>query len=56
MDFLIPRKYLIAIDQGWNGWDLEVYRGIWSKAQVDGGGREPRRHQAAAERALARSA
>jgi cellulose synthase/poly-beta-1,6-N-acetylglucosamine synthase-like glycosyltransferase len=34
MDFLIPRKYLIAIDPGWSRWDLEVYRGIWSKARV----------------------
>ncbi len=34
MDFLIPRKYLIAVDPGWNRWDIEVYRGIWSKARV----------------------
>jgi GT2 family glycosyltransferase len=34
MEFLLPRKYLIALDQGWSGWDLEVSRGIWSKAQV----------------------
>jgi hypothetical protein len=34
MDFLIPRKYLIAVDPGWNRWDLEVYRGIWSKARL----------------------
>jgi cellulose synthase/poly-beta-1,6-N-acetylglucosamine synthase-like glycosyltransferase len=34
MEFLIPRKYLIAVDPGWNRWDLEVYRGIWSKARV----------------------
>jgi hypothetical protein len=34
MEFLIPRKYLIAIDPGWNRWDLEIYRGIWSKARL----------------------
>ena len=34
MDFLIPRKYLIAVDPGWNPLDLEVYRGIWAKARV----------------------
>jgi hypothetical protein len=34
MDFLLPRKYLITTDQGWNDWDLEISRGIWSKAQV----------------------
>ncbi len=34
MEFLIPRKYLIAVDPGWNRWDLEVYRGVWSKARL----------------------
>jgi GT2 family glycosyltransferase len=34
MEFLLPRKYLIALDQGWSNWDIEVSRGIWSKAQV----------------------
>jgi glycosyltransferase involved in cell wall biosynthesis len=34
MAFLIPRKYLIAVDPGWNRWDLSIYRGIWSKARV----------------------
>jgi hypothetical protein len=34
MEFLIPRKYLIAMDPGWNPWDLEIYRGIWTKARV----------------------
>jgi hypothetical protein len=34
VDFLLPRKYLIAVDPGWNRWDLEVYRGIWSKARL----------------------
>src|SRR4029077_18166108 len=32
--FLLPRKYLIAHDLGWSGWDLEIYRGIWSKTKV----------------------
>ena len=34
MEFLIPRKYLIAVDPGWNRWDLEVYRGLWAKARL----------------------
>ena len=34
MEFLLPRKYLIAIDQGWSDWDLEISRGLWSKAEV----------------------
>ncbi|MFI5364009.1 MAG: glycosyltransferase [Candidatus Binatia bacterium] len=34
MEFLVPRKYLIAIDQGWNDCDVTVYRGIWSKADL----------------------
>lgn len=34
MDFLLPRKYLITLDQGWTNWDLEVSRGIWSKAHL----------------------
>src|SRR5204862_3898022 len=34
MEFLIPRKYLIAVDPGWNRWDLELYRGIWTKARL----------------------
>jgi hypothetical protein len=33
-DFLLPRKYFVAFDQGWSDWDLQVYRGIWSKAQI----------------------
>jgi GT2 family glycosyltransferase len=31
---LVPRKYLIALDQGWNGWDLEICQGPWAKARV----------------------
>ena len=34
MDFLLPRKYLIAMDQGWSDWDLEICQGPWAKAQV----------------------
>jgi glycosyltransferase involved in cell wall biosynthesis len=34
MDFLVPRKYLVTIDPGWNRFDLEIYRGIWAKARL----------------------
>ncbi|NMF64938.1 hypothetical protein [Brasilonema octagenarum] len=34
MDFLLSYKYFITVDQGWSNWDLEIYRGIWSKIQV----------------------
>jgi len=34
MEFLLPRKYLIAIGQGWTDCDVTVYRGIWSKADL----------------------
>ena len=34
MEFFLPRKYLVAIDQGWDDHDLMVYRGIWSKAEL----------------------
>ena len=34
MDFLLPRKYLIAVDQGWSRWDLEICQGPWAKAQI----------------------
>lgn len=34
MAFLVPRKYFIVLDQGWSDWDLEIYRGIWSRAEV----------------------
>ncbi len=34
MDFLLPRKYLIDVDRGWNDWDIEVYRGAWSRAEI----------------------
>jgi GT2 family glycosyltransferase len=34
INFLLPRKYFIALDQGWSGWDLQIYRGVWSKVQI----------------------
>jgi hypothetical protein len=34
MEFLVPRKYLIAVDQGWDDRDVTIYRGIWSKADL----------------------
>ncbi|MFQ5665353.1 MAG: glycosyltransferase [Candidatus Binatia bacterium] len=34
MEFLIPRKYLIAIDRGWNDVDVTVHQGIWSRAEL----------------------
>jgi GT2 family glycosyltransferase len=34
MDFLLTRKYLIAMDQGWSDWDLEICQGPWAKAQL----------------------
>jgi hypothetical protein len=34
MEFLLPRKYLIAMDQGWSDWDLEICQGPWAKAQL----------------------
>lgn len=34
MAFFVLRKYFIILDQGWSDWDFEIYRGIWSRAQV----------------------
>jgi glycosyltransferase involved in cell wall biosynthesis len=34
MDFLVPRKFFVMQDQGWNDWDLMVFRGIWSIARI----------------------
>ncbi len=34
IDFLLLHKYFIVIDQGWSDWDLEIYRGLWSRVQV----------------------
>ena len=32
--FLRLRKYFIVEDNGWNPWDLRVYRGVWTRAEV----------------------
>jgi glycosyltransferase involved in cell wall biosynthesis len=34
IEFLVPRKYLIAIDQGWTDCDVTIHRGIWSRADL----------------------
>jgi len=34
MEFLITRKYLIAIDQGWSDSDITIHRGMWSRADL----------------------
>ncbi|MCX8073137.1 MAG: glycosyltransferase [Candidatus Binatia bacterium] len=34
IDFLTPRKYLVAIDQGWSDYDISVHRGLWSRVDV----------------------
>lgn len=34
IDFLLLCKYFVAIDRGWSNWDLEVYQGIWSRAEI----------------------
>jgi cellulose synthase/poly-beta-1,6-N-acetylglucosamine synthase-like glycosyltransferase len=34
VDSLLPRKYLIALDQGWSPWDVEICQGPWAKAQI----------------------
>lgn len=34
MQFLVPRKYLVTVDPGWNPWDLEIHRGLWARARV----------------------
>jgi hypothetical protein len=33
-DFLLPQKYLVIADTGWNGWDLKIARGLFSRALV----------------------
>jgi hypothetical protein len=33
-DFLVPQKYLVMPDTGWNGWDLKIARGLCSRALV----------------------
>ena len=34
MRFLIPQKYFVIPDQGWDDWDLKIARGLWSRALV----------------------
>ena len=34
MDFLLPRKYLIDMDRGWNDWDIEVHRGAFARSEI----------------------
>ena len=34
MDFLLPRKYLIDVDRGWNDWDIEVHRGAFARSEI----------------------
>jgi glycosyltransferase involved in cell wall biosynthesis len=34
IDFLKPRKFQVAIDQGWSEWDVEVHRGLWARAKL----------------------
>ncbi len=34
MDFLVPQKYFVAPDTGWSNWDLEIARGLCSRALV----------------------
>jgi len=34
MDFLLPRKYLIDLDRGWNDWDIEVHRGAFARSEI----------------------
>jgi glycosyltransferase involved in cell wall biosynthesis len=34
IDFLLPHKYVVATDSGWSGWDLDVARGLFSRALI----------------------
>jgi len=34
IEFLNPRRYHVAIDQGWSEWDIEVHRGLWARAKL----------------------
>jgi len=34
IDFLKPRKFQIAVDQGWSEWDIEIHRGLWARAKL----------------------
>jgi GT2 family glycosyltransferase len=35
MSFLALRKYRISVDSGWNDWDIEVSRGVWTSARIE---------------------
>ncbi|GBD25089.1 Putative mycofactocin biosynthesis glycosyltransferase MftF [bacterium HR30] len=34
IEFLAPRKYLVAVDQGWSDHDITVHRGLWSRVEL----------------------
>ena len=34
MRFLVPQKYFVIPDQGWDEWDLKIARGLWSRALI----------------------
>jgi glycosyltransferase involved in cell wall biosynthesis len=34
MEFLVPQKYFVVPDTGWSNWDLEIARGMCSRALV----------------------
>jgi GT2 family glycosyltransferase len=34
IDFLNPRRFQVAIDQGWTEWDIDVHRGLWARAKL----------------------
>ena len=34
MDLLLAQKYFTVTDSGWDGWDIAVSRGVWSRALV----------------------
>jgi hypothetical protein len=34
IDFLLPHKYIVTTDSGWSGWDLNVARGLFSRALI----------------------
>jgi hypothetical protein len=33
--FFVPRKYRVSVGSGWNEWDLEIARGIWTSARIE---------------------
>lgn len=34
MGFLMTRKYLVTVDQGWDDWDIAVHRGVLAQTRV----------------------